>query len=191
MGSNTIFLPMDSEKEKAKGRKKRKVSKAREDKIKRQKNQDDPKKLTLTEYVQLVSDSEDVMNVIPLAVKSPIVSWKLYCKWDMGFYKIHRADGTFKTYKFFSEMLSNFDRDDLIVLYRLFNEKYASIRPWFDDLKLWGDMKIMFDLDLVEKKHRLPHDTLTRMLTWKLHVNHEVSEMAYEFLKFIKSQIEE
>ncbi|GKA60911.1 retrovirus-related pol polyprotein from transposon TNT 1-94 [Tanacetum coccineum] len=31
---------------------------------------------------------------------------------------------------------------------KLFNEKYASTRPWFDDLKLWGDMKIMFDPDV-------------------------------------------
>ncbi|GJW50020.1 putative ribonuclease H-like domain-containing protein [Tanacetum coccineum] len=138
----------DSEKEKSEGRKKRKVSKAREDKIKRQKNQDDPEKLTLKVYVQVVSHSEDVMNVIPLAIKSLKVSWKLYCKGDMGFDEMHRAYGTFNTYKFFSEMLSNFDRDDLIVLYRLFNEKYASTRPGFDDLMLWGDMKIMFDPDV-------------------------------------------
>ncbi|GKB05045.1 putative ribonuclease H-like domain-containing protein [Tanacetum coccineum] len=144
------FMPMDSEKEskeKAKERMKRKTSKAREDKIKRQKTKDDPKKLTLMEYVQVVSDSKEAINVIPLAVKSPIVSWKSYCKGDMRFYEIHRADGNYKTYKFFSEMLNDFDRDDLIMLYRLFNEKYASTRPGFDDLMLWGDMKIMFDPD--------------------------------------------
>ncbi|GJT17518.1 putative reverse transcriptase domain-containing protein, partial [Tanacetum coccineum] len=223
------FMPMDSEKEskeKAKERMKRKTSKAREDKIKRQKTKDDQKKLTLMEYVQVVSDSEEAINVIPLAIKSPIVSWKSYCKGDMGFYEIHKADGNYKTYKFFSEMLNDFDRDDLIVLYRLFNEKYASTRPGFDDLMLWGDMKIMFDPDengeiwknhnsqeliewklyefcgvyslmlrevtiymLVEKKYPLPQDTLTRMLRWKLHVNYEIPEIAYELLKFIRSQI--
>ncbi|GJU54783.1 hypothetical protein Tco_1228497 [Tanacetum coccineum] len=223
------FMPMDSEKEskeKATERMKRKTSKDREDKIKRQKTKDDLEKLTLMEYVQVVSDSDEAINVIPLAVKSPIVSWKSYCKGDMGFYEIHRADGTYKTYKFFSKMLNDFDRDDLIVLYRLFNEKYASTRPGFDDLMLWGDMKIMFDPDengkiwknhnsqeliewklyefcgvhslmlrevtiymLVEKKYPLPQDTLTRMLRWKLHVNYEIPEMAYELLKFIKSQI--
>ncbi|GKA10107.1 hypothetical protein Tco_0689540 [Tanacetum coccineum] len=157
---------------------KRKTSNAREDKIKRQKTKDDPEKHTLME-----------------------------------------ADGTYKTYKFFSEMLNDFDRDDLIMLYRLFNEKYASTRPGFDDLMLWGDMKIMFDPDengeiwknhnnqeliewklyefcgvyslmlrevticmLVEKKYPLPQDTLTRMLRWKLHVNYEIPEMAYELL---------
>ncbi|GKB52230.1 hypothetical protein Tco_0902983 [Tanacetum coccineum] len=143
-------MPMDSEKEskeKATEMMKRKTSKAREDKIKRQKTKDDPEKLTLMEYVQVVSDSEEAINVIPLALKSPIVSWKSYCKGDMGFYEIHRADGNYKTYKFFSEMLNDFDRDDLIVLYRLFKEKYASTRLGFDDLMLWGDMKIMFNPD--------------------------------------------
>ncbi|GJZ48382.1 hypothetical protein Tco_0602214 [Tanacetum coccineum] len=176
------------------------------------------------EYVQVVSDSEEAINVIPLAVKSLIVSWKSYCKGDMGFYEIHKAEGNYKTYKFFSEMLNDFDRDDLIVLYRLFNEKYASTRPGVDDLMLLGDMKIMFDPDengeiwknhnsqeliewklyefcgvhslmlrevtiymLVEKKYPLPRDTLTRMLRWKLHVNYEIPEMAYELLKFIRA----
>ncbi|GJS43226.1 hypothetical protein Tco_0568269 [Tanacetum coccineum] len=140
--------------------------------------------------------------------------------------KIHRADGSYKTYIFFCEMLNDFDRKDLIVLYRLFNEKYASTRPGIDDLMLLRDMKIMFELDdddavwknhhsqeliewklydscgvhslmlgevsiymLVEKKYPLPHDTLTRMIQWKLHVNYDVTEMAYEHLRFIRSQL--
>nr|GEV30140.1 hypothetical protein [Tanacetum cinerariifolium] len=68
-------------------------------------------------------------------------------KGDVGYYEIHRADGSYKTYIFFSEMLNDFDREDMIVLYRLFNEKYASTRLGFDDLMLWGDMKIMFEPD--------------------------------------------
>ncbi|GJR96081.1 hypothetical protein Tco_0268255 [Tanacetum coccineum] len=202
---------------KAEGRLKRKASKPREDKDKRQKKQDDPEKLM--EYVEVISDSEEVISVTPLAVKSPIVGWKSYCKEDVGYYEIHRADGSYKTYIFFSQMLNDFDREDLIVLYRLFNEKYASTRPGFDDLMLWGDMKVMFEPNsddavwknhnsqeliewklydscgvhslmlgevsihmLVEKKYPLPQDTLTRMLRWKLHVNYNVTEMAYELL---------
>ncbi|GJU37278.1 hypothetical protein Tco_1185632 [Tanacetum coccineum] len=152
---------------KAGGRLKRKVSNARKDKDKRQKMQDDPEKLTLKEYVEVISDSEEVISVIPLAVKSPIVSWKSYCKGDVGYYEIHRADGSYKTYIFFSEMLNDFDREDLIVLYRLLNEKYASTRPGFDDLMLWGDLKIMFKPDSdddVWKNHQ--HQDL---IEWKLY----------------------
>ncbi|GKD43577.1 hypothetical protein Tco_1268222 [Tanacetum coccineum] len=132
---------------KAEGRLKRKASKAKEDKDKRQKKQDDPEKLTLIEYVEVISDSEEAISVTPLAVKSLIVSWKSYCKGDVGYYKIHRIDGSYKTYIFFSQMRNNFDREDLIVLYRLFNEKYASTRLGFDDLMIWGDMKIKFEPD--------------------------------------------
>nr|GEU54154.1 hypothetical protein [Tanacetum cinerariifolium] len=132
---------------KAGGRLKRKTSKAREDKNKRQKKQDDLETLTLMDYVEVIFDSKEVISVIPLAVKSPIVNWKSYCKGDVGYYKIHRADRSYKTYIFFSEMLNDFDREDLIMLYRLFNDKYASIRSGFDDLILWGGMKIMFEID--------------------------------------------
>ncbi|GKA69821.1 hypothetical protein Tco_0775885, partial [Tanacetum coccineum] len=137
---------------------------------------------------------EEAINMIPLVVKSPTVSWKSYCKGDMGFYEIHRADGNYKTYKFFSEMLNDFDKDDLIVLYRLFNEKYASTRPGQEliEWKLYefcGVHSLMLRevtiYMLVEKKYLLPQDTLTRMLRWKLHVNYEIPEMAYELLKFI------
>ncbi|GKC27328.1 hypothetical protein Tco_1034622 [Tanacetum coccineum] len=178
------------------------------------------------EYVEVISDSKEVISVILLAVKSPIINWKSYCKGDVGYYEIHRADGSHKTYIYFSDMLNDLDREDLIVLYRLFNEKYASTRPGFDNLMLWGDMKIMFKTNgddavwknhhgqesiewklydscgvyslmlgevsihmLVEKKYPLPQDTHIRMLKWKLHVNYNVTEMAYELLRFISSQL--
>ncbi|GKF17814.1 hypothetical protein Tco_0062732, partial [Tanacetum coccineum] len=124
---------------------------------------------------------------------------KSYCKGDVGYYEIHRADESYKTYIFFSEMLNDFDREDLIVLYRILNEKYASTRPGFDDLMLWGDLKIIVHSlmlrevsihMLVEKKYPLPQDTLTRMLQWKLHVNNDVTEKAYELLRFIRSQLQ-
>nr|GEW39648.1 hypothetical protein [Tanacetum cinerariifolium] len=63
---------------KAGGRLKRKISKAREDKDKRKKKQDDLEKHTLMEYVEVIFDSEEVINVIPIAIKSPIVNWKSY-----------------------------------------------------------------------------------------------------------------
>nr|GEU56765.1 putative ribonuclease H-like domain-containing protein [Tanacetum cinerariifolium] len=111
------------------------------------KKQDVPEKLTLMDYVEVISDFKEVISVIPLAVKSLIVNWKSYCKGDIGYCDIHKADGSNKTYIFFNKMLNDFDREDLIMLYRLINEKYASTRPSFDDLMLWRDMKIMFEPD--------------------------------------------
>ncbi|GJX77363.1 hypothetical protein Tco_0324174 [Tanacetum coccineum] len=148
------------------------------------------KKLTLKEYVEVISNSEEVINVIPLAVKSPIVSWNPYCKGGVGYYEIHKADGSYKTYIFYSEMLNDFDREDLIVLYRLLNEKYASTRPCFDNLMLWGDLKIMFEPDSdveVWKNHQ--HQEL---IEWKLYDSCEVhSLMLGEVYKVSTSEVEE
>ncbi|GKC77330.1 hypothetical protein Tco_1128104 [Tanacetum coccineum] len=83
----------------------KKASKPKEDKDKRQKKQDDPKKLT--KYVEVISDSKEVISVTPLAVKSPIVGWKLYCKEDVGYYEIHKADGSYKNLIFYSPMLND------------------------------------------------------------------------------------
>ncbi|GKC12729.1 hypothetical protein Tco_1009511, partial [Tanacetum coccineum] len=97
------------------------------------------------EYVEVIFDSEEIISVIPLAVKSPIVNWKSYCKGDMGYYEIHRVDGSYKTYIYFSEMLNDFDRKDLIVLYRLFNENLEkSSQSRVDRMEtlcfLWGSL---------------------------------------------------
>ncbi|GJR84190.1 hypothetical protein Tco_0154975 [Tanacetum coccineum] len=136
---NNAFVPKDSEIEKgteqvmiesskkAGGRLKRKVSNARNDKDKRQKMQDDLEKITLKEYVEVISYSEEVIGVIPLAVKSLIGDLK-------------------------------------IIVHSL----------------ILGEVSIHM---LVEKKYPLPQDTLTRMLQWKLHVNNDVTEMAYKLLR--------
>ncbi|GKE05655.1 hypothetical protein Tco_1397673, partial [Tanacetum coccineum] len=62
-------------------------------------------------------------------------------------------------------------RKNMSNIFRLFNEKYASTRP--------GEVSIHM---LVENKYPLPQDTLMRMLQWKLHVNYNVTEIAYELL---------
>ncbi|GJT27675.1 putative reverse transcriptase domain-containing protein [Tanacetum coccineum] len=135
---------------KAGGRLKRKVSNARKDKDKRQKMQDDPEKLTLKEYVEVISDSEEVISVIPLAVKSPIIMFEP-------------------------------DSDDEVWK----NHQHQKLIEWklYDSYGVYslmlGEVSIHM---LVEKKYPLPQDTLTRMLQWKLHVNNDVTEMAYELL---------
>nr|GEU59314.1 hypothetical protein [Tanacetum cinerariifolium] len=95
----------------------------------------------------------------------------LWTIWKL-FMILKKADGSYNTYIFFNEMLNDFDKEDLIVLYRLFNEKIHSL--------MLGEVSIHM---LVKKKYPLPQDTLTRMLQWKLHVNYNVTEMAYELLR--------
>ncbi|GJW42822.1 hypothetical protein Tco_0071621 [Tanacetum coccineum] len=68
----------------------------------------------------------------------------------MMYYQINRADGSSKNYKIFNGMLDDFDRQDVIDLYRLVKE---------------------------------------RMLNRRLEVDHE-SEMAFELLRFTRSQLQ-
>nr|GEW48844.1 hypothetical protein [Tanacetum cinerariifolium] len=195
---NHAFVPKGFEIEKEvmnskkfRGRLKRRTLKTRNDKDKRQKKQDDPEKLTLMKYVEVIFDLEEVISVIPLDVKSPIVSWESYCKGDVGYYEIHIANRSYKPYIFFSEMLNDFDREDLIVLYILFNENMEkSSQSKLIEWKLYDSCGVHFLMlgevsihMLVEKKYPLPQDTLTRMLKWKFHVNYNVTEMAYELLR--------
>ncbi|GJX65196.1 putative ribonuclease H-like domain-containing protein [Tanacetum coccineum] len=143
--------------------------------------------LLILEYLFIRIDLTLVLN-----------NWKSYCKEDVGYYEIHRADGSYKAYIYFSDMLSEFDREDLVVLNFLNKYVTDSTRPGFDDLILWGDMKVIVHSlmltevtinMLVEKKYPLPQDILVRILRWKLHVNNDVTKMAYEILRFTRSQL--
>ncbi|GJU51643.1 hypothetical protein Tco_1221198 [Tanacetum coccineum] len=138
-----------------------------------------------------------------------------------------KADGSSKNYKIFSEMLDDFDRQDVIDLHRLVNERYETTSPEVYDLLLWGDLKTLFDPNeedeiwknqqdynliswrlfdsygvhillmntgvaihiMIEKKYPLTQEMLLRMLNRRLEVNYE-SEMAFELLKFTRSQLQ-
>ncbi|GJX07765.1 hypothetical protein Tco_0195697 [Tanacetum coccineum] len=56
------------------------------------------------------------------------------------YYQIFRGDGGSKNYKVFSEMIEDFDRQDVEELYRLVKERYSASRPEGYDLMLWGDL---------------------------------------------------
>ncbi|GKC05734.1 hypothetical protein Tco_0997344 [Tanacetum coccineum] len=116
------------------------------------------------------------------------------------YYQIIRADGSAKFYKIFSAMLDDFDKQDVLDLYRLVKERFETTIPKGYDRLLWGDLVTLFEpihlllMDtgitihmMVEKKYPVTKEMLLRMLSGKLEVDHEC-EMAYELLRFIKSQ---
>ncbi|GJW29074.1 hypothetical protein Tco_0045949 [Tanacetum coccineum] len=80
------------------------------------------------------------------ATKYPIVDWKIHILTEnMMYYQIVRAYRSSKNYKIFSEMLDDFDRQDMIDLYRLVKERYETTIPKGHDLLLWGDLKTLFE----------------------------------------------
>ncbi|GJX41689.1 hypothetical protein Tco_0256679, partial [Tanacetum coccineum] len=124
------FAPMDSEKEKdseKKGSRKKSLARKRAD---------------------LVPREEFAMEIESLATKYPIVDWKTHVLTkNFMYYQIFRADGSSKNYKIFSEMLDDFDRQDVLDLHRLVKARYMTSSPEGYDLMLWGDLKILFEPD--------------------------------------------
>ncbi|GJU10360.1 hypothetical protein Tco_1132756 [Tanacetum coccineum] len=117
------------------------------------------------------------------------------------YYEIIRADGSTKFYKIFTTMLDDFDRQDVLDLYRLVKERFEITSPEGYDRLLWGDLITLFEpihvllMDtritihmMVEKKYPLTPEMLSRMLSRKLEVDCEC-EMAYELLRFTRSQL--
>ncbi|GKA12817.1 hypothetical protein Tco_0692363 [Tanacetum coccineum] len=88
----------------------------------------------LNECLEVVPE-EIGIDVVPLAVKSLIVDWKIYKEGKKGYYQIIRAFGNSEMYMIFSEMLKRFDKEDLNVLYKLVMDKYGSTKP-VEDLDL-------------------------------------------------------
>ncbi|GJR34677.1 hypothetical protein Tco_1210361 [Tanacetum coccineum] len=221
------FVPMDTKSSRNKAVSKKRVGeRPSKESAKRQKIEDDAKKAELKGCLEIVPGDDSVVNIESLAIKYTIVSWKTHIlAEDKMYYQIIRADGSTKYYKIFNVMLDDFDRQDVLDLYRLVKKRFKSTSPEGYDRLLWGDLITLFEpskedeiwkaqqdytfinwrlydscgvhlllMDtgiiihmMVEKKYPLTQETLSRMLSRRLEVDHEC-EMAFELLRFIKSQ---
>ncbi|GJT78107.1 ribonuclease H-like domain-containing protein [Tanacetum coccineum] len=81
-----------------------------------------------------------------------------------------------------------FDRQDLVDLHILEMKRFEDTTPEVHTLLMDGTLT-SFNM-LVEKRYPLIKEMLQKMLNWKLEAEAE-STMAFELLKFIKSQLEE
>ncbi|GJX02690.1 ribonuclease H-like domain-containing protein [Tanacetum coccineum] len=100
----------------------------------------------LRDSMDVVPRDDVAIDVESLATKYPIIDWKTHIlNENMMYYQIIRADESSKNYKIFSEMPDDFDRQDVIDLHRLVNERYETTSPEGYDLLLWGDLKTLFE----------------------------------------------
>ncbi|GJY70452.1 putative ribonuclease H-like domain-containing protein [Tanacetum coccineum] len=100
-----------------------------EESAKKQKLEDDTEKEELQVYLNIVPEDES-LDVESLATKYPIVDWETQILAnDKYYYQIKRADGSVKHYKLFSAMLYDFDRQDVLELYRLVKERFQIASP--------------------------------------------------------------
>ncbi|GJW73393.1 putative ribonuclease H-like domain-containing protein [Tanacetum coccineum] len=106
-------------------------------------------------------------EVESLSTKFPIVDWKT-CVLTENFmyYQVFRGDGSSKNFKVLSEMLEDFDRQDVEELYRLVKERYSSSRPEGYDLMLWGDLYTLFESDEEDEIWKNQHKY--NLISWRL-----------------------
>ncbi|GJR07759.1 hypothetical protein Tco_0790411 [Tanacetum coccineum] len=151
---------------------------------------------TYPDSIDVVPRDDVAIDVESLATKYPIVDWKTHIlNENMMYYQIIRADGSSKNYKIFSEMHDDFDRQDVLDLHRLVNERYetTSLEGWrlFDSCGvhvLLMNTGVAIHM-MIEKKYPLTQEMLSRMLNRRLEVDYE-SEMAFELLRFTRSQLQ-
>ncbi|GJS78423.1 hypothetical protein Tco_0728304 [Tanacetum coccineum] len=144
--------------------------------VKRQKLEEDAEKEELKGFLDIrtqrifrYNTREEVpIEVESLSTKFPIVDWKT-CVLTENFmyYQIFRGDGSSKNYKVLSEMLEDFDRQDVEELYRLVKERYSTSRPEGYDLMLWGDLHTLFEPDEEDELWKNQHEY--NVISWSLY----------------------
>ncbi|GJR05977.1 hypothetical protein Tco_0528961 [Tanacetum coccineum] len=164
------FKPIDDDsQQQAESTKKRPRADSEEESSKKQKLEEDndAEKEELRDSMDVVPRDDVAIDVESLATKYPIVDWKTHIlNENMMYYQIIRADGSSKNYKIFSEMLDDFDRQDVIDLHRLVNERYETTSPKGYDLLLWGDLKTLFEPNKEDEIWKNQQDY--NLISWRL-----------------------
>ncbi|GKD82475.1 hypothetical protein Tco_1349314, partial [Tanacetum coccineum] len=136
--------------------------------VKRQKLEEDAEKEELKGFLDIIPREDVAEDVESLSTKYPIMDWKTYTLTEnFMYYQIFRGDGSSKNYKVLSEMLEDFDRQDVEELYRLVKERYSASRPEGYDLMLWGDLHTLFEPDEEDEIWKNQHEY--NVISWSLY----------------------
>ncbi|GJY97795.1 hypothetical protein Tco_0514705 [Tanacetum coccineum] len=135
---------------------------------------DDQEEAEMKNHIEIVKDNEVAIDAIPLATKPlVIVKYKIVQKGKFVYFQLIKADRSLKRYLSMIKNqrafgLMNIDREDLETLWKLVKAKYENTRPEDEyERVLWGDMKVMFELDIKSEVWRnLPRYKVT---IWKLY----------------------
>nr|GFA67860.1 hypothetical protein [Tanacetum cinerariifolium] len=128
----------------------------------------------LKTHLQIIPNDEDDVytEATPLALKVPVVDYQIHTENNKPHYKIIRADGTHQLILSFISLLRNFDREDLEMLRKIVQERFASSEPKnFSDDFLLNILKSMFKKPNVEAhiwKNQRGSYGLAKVKSWKL-----------------------
>ncbi|GJU10412.1 hypothetical protein Tco_1132808 [Tanacetum coccineum] len=152
------FTPMDSEKE------------AQKPEVAKYEKEKEELRLSL----KIISNDDSEVNYKPLSKKFPIVNWEYQLlgnmeEKDMYVYKLTRADGSLSYHRDTQAFLRRLEKQDLKDLYMLVQEKFQDHLLEGHYLLLWGDLRMIFDLD--EKGELWMNQLDWKLLRWKLYKN--------------------
>ncbi|GJU18381.1 retrovirus-related pol polyprotein from transposon TNT 1-94 [Tanacetum coccineum] len=117
------------------------------------------------------------INVEALQTKYPIIVWEVYSEDTMQFWKIIRVENYIEVYQVFEDILKNFDRDDLVKLWSLVQEKYNSSGLAKDkEIELWVELKMLFEpnAENLLELQKYMHDHLTENEDLKAQIQDKV-----------------
>ncbi|GJS86465.1 hypothetical protein Tco_0769101 [Tanacetum coccineum] len=126
-------------------------------------------KLSQEELQQLmIIVPEQGMTIEALQTKYPIIEWEVYTEDSRMYWKIIRVGNHTEVYQVFEDMLKTFDRDDLVKLWSLVQERFNSTEPTEDkEIEIWVELKRLFEPDADDelwKSQKHIHD-----ITWRLY----------------------
>nr|GEW58130.1 hypothetical protein [Tanacetum cinerariifolium] len=172
--SIVAFLEKDEKKleEEASKAIKRKSETSEDKAAKKQKLDEEVEELKT--HLQIVPNDEDDVytEATPLALKVPVVDYQIHTENNKPYYKIIRADGTHQLFLSFISLLRNFKREDLEMLWKNVQERFASLETKnFSDDFLLNTLKTMSEKPNVEahiwKKQKGSYG-LAKVKSWKL-----------------------
>nr|GEU89742.1 hypothetical protein [Tanacetum cinerariifolium] len=119
-----------------------------------------------------VKEPESKVHVSPSTLKFPVVDYQIHTDHNKPYYKIIRVDGTHQLFLSFISLLRNFDREDLEMLWKIVQERFAYSKPnnFLDDFLL-NTLKTMFEKPNVEAhiwKNQRGSYGLAKVKSWKL-----------------------
>ncbi|GJY60231.1 hypothetical protein Tco_0460888 [Tanacetum coccineum] len=157
---------------------------------KRKRHDDHDKIINLQQWVVLVRQESSV-DITPSVVKAPIYDWKIFKDKLREVYQIFRVGQAPKAYPYFEAMLKEFNRDDMVTLWKLVKDSLKHL------LRVGGctnhvstqlimEGMIIYMLDDVE--YPLPKTTLQKMLDHKCEVS-EFDDDLIQMINLIREQI--
>ncbi|GJS02788.1 putative ribonuclease H-like domain-containing protein [Tanacetum coccineum] len=184
----------------AKGKRKKTLARKRasgkynEESMKKQKLEDDTEKEDLKAYLDIIPGDGVAIDIESLATKYLIVDWKTYVLAEnFMLVKARYMTSSLEGYDLmlWGDLKTLFEPDEEDEVWR--NQQGYNLISWrlYDSCGihiLLMDNGIVIQM-MIEKKYPLNQEMLSRMLSKRLEVDHE-STMAYELLKFIRSQVQ-